>query len=608
MPSLFNKYEPKDLNELLANENNKIILNGFLNQKEIPQSYLFVGDRGCVDCDTEFFNGFEWKKISEYDKADLVMQYNLQKKEAELVYPLNYIKNKQNKLFYIKSKYGVDQCLSLNHNVLYKNKKTQRYETSLFENIKNKHESLVMGFTGKFQTTFDYQIKSKLEISDILLRIQVMVNADGYFIKRGQQVCINLKKKRKIERAELLLKQSGLKYRKYEKKYNGYTAFFFVPFFRTKIFDKKYFKCSKIQLDIILDELKYWDFEFNGKKFSSNNKEDIDFLQYAYAVCGYRTTVRQDKRNKNINYILIISNNSFVGITKNVKILEYNTKDGFEYCFTVSSSYLILRRNFRIFITGNCGKSLTAKLISKQLNCQDNIQVLDCITDRGIDNIRKIIDNCQYRTLDNNPKSYIIEEAHQLPTLSQEGFLTCLQKPPKNSYFFFTTTEESKIVKTIISRSKRLIFEKISNRYLYPYLIDISIKENNEISKTVARNICNAVDGHIRDSLSLLEVVLQFKDESKQLEIIGKGIEEDKTIIDLCRLLLKSNSWNEISNILKQLQKENPESIRKIVISYFGKVLLDKADVKSAMIIEALQNPIYDFPILVMALFSVFKN
>lgn len=255
-----------------------------------------------------------------------------------------------------------------------------------------------------------------------------------------------------------------------------------------------------------------------------------------------------------------------------------------------------------------CGKSLTALLLAKQLNCQDNIQVLDCITDRGIDNIRKIIESSQYRTLDNNPKAYIIEEAHQLPTLSQEGFLTCLQKPPKNTYFFFTSTEESKIIKTISSRSKKLTFEKVAIRELYPYLIDISIKENNGISKTVARRICETSNGHIRDALSILEIVLQFKDENKQLEMAGKEIEEDKTIIDLCRLLLKSNSWNEISILLKQLQKENTESIRKIVISYMGKVLLDNANVKVAMIIEALESPIYDFPVLVMKLFSVFKN
>ena len=47
MSSIFNKYEPKNLDELLANENNKTILKGFLKQKEIPQSYVFVGDRGC---------------------------------------------------------------------------------------------------------------------------------------------------------------------------------------------------------------------------------------------------------------------------------------------------------------------------------------------------------------------------------------------------------------------------------------------------------------------------------------------------------------------------------------------------------------------------------
>lgn len=253
-----------------------------------------------------------------------------------------------------------------------------------------------------------------------------------------------------------------------------------------------------------------------------------------------------------------------------------------------------------------CGKSLIANLFSKKLNC--NIIELNASNDRGIDAIRNLLESCNFKSLDGNPKSYIIEECHQLPTLSQEAFLTILQNPPKNVYFFFCTTEKNKMLKTIISRSKVIEVNRANARELYPYLIYISKKENNEITKIVARKIVENSNGHIRDALQILEIVLQFKDENKQLEIAGKEIEEQKNVIDLCRLLLKNDTkWQEITAILKQLEKENPESLRKIIITYMGKVLLNGSNIMGARIIEALQNPIYDFPVLIMQLFSIFQ-
>lgn len=284
--------------------------------------------------------------------------------------------------------------------------------------------------------------------------------------------------------------------------------------------------------------------------------------------------------------------NSILGNENNKTILNgFLKQDKIPQVYLLSGDY-------------GCGKSLIAKLYSKILDC--NIHELNASSDRGIDEIRKLLDNCNFKSLDGKPKSYIIEECHQLPKLSQEAFLTTLQEPPKDTYFFFCTTEKNKMINTLISRCKQLEVKRVGARELYPYLIAISIKENNEINKSVARKITETSKGHVRDALQILEMALQFKDENKQIEIASKEIEEQKNVIDLCRLLLKNDTWNNVTIILKQLQNENPEGIRKIIISYMGKVLLNGDNIKAALIIEALQNPIYDFPVLVMQLFSVF--
>jgi DNA polymerase III subunit gamma/tau len=254
------------------------------------------------------------------------------------------------------------------------------------------------------------------------------------------------------------------------------------------------------------------------------------------------------------------------------------------------------------------GKTLLSNLMAKMLNCNNNIYELNASSDRGIDSIRKVIEQCQYKSLDGNPKAYIIDESHQLPVLSQEALLTTLQKPPLNTYFFFCTTDLSKMIPTIKSRCKLIEIQTIDNRILYPYLIEISQKENNEISKLVARKIAESSQGHVRDALNILESVLQFSDENKQLEIIKNGIDENnKTVIDLCRILLKNDaSYDEVKIILNDLIKENPESLRKIIINYMMKVLLNGSNKKAGLIIETLKESIYDMPVFIMLVYSLF--
>lgn len=254
------------------------------------------------------------------------------------------------------------------------------------------------------------------------------------------------------------------------------------------------------------------------------------------------------------------------------------------------------------------GKTLFSNLMAKELNCKNNIYELNASNDRGIEAIRQIIDSCQYKSIDGNNKAYILDECHQLPTLSQEALLTTLQKPPKNVYFFFCTTELNKIIPTIRSRCKQIEVEKIDIRTLYPYLIEISEKENNIISKLVARKIVDSTDCHIRDSLNLLESVLQFKEEDKQLEIIKNGLEEEKEIIDLCRILYKNSNWSEVSNILKSLQKKKNEveTFRRVILAYFGKILLYNPSNKVALIIDLMRNPYNSFEVFCCDIYSIF--
>ncbi len=348
---------------------------------------ILTGINGCVDCDTEYFNGKEWKKISQYQEGEKVLQYN-KDGTSELVYPQQYHKYKCNYLYHLQSYYGIDQCLSLEHNVVYLTSKNN-LAVKPFSEVLKMHNKSKNGFSGKFITTFNYNGKG-ISLTNEEIKVMCAVICDGNFQKRKHltSMCrVNVKKQRKKEELEKILKDAKIPYKK--KQYNpkdlGYNTYFFNAPIVTKTFDSSWYECSKHQLEIIVDNILKWDgsIQKNGRmSFSTTNKTNADFIQFAFTVCGYRSTIYiNDRRGtrqgeyirKSVEYQVIISKNqktsSLVNTKNKIEIPLYKTKDGYKYCFTVNSHMLVLRRNNRIFVTGNSGKSsFLNQVISQTLN------------------------------------------------------------------------------------------------------------------------------------------------------------------------------------------------------------------------------------------------
>ena len=357
---------------------------GGVNRKRTDGSFcreqihgLLVGDPGCVDKDTEFFNGTTWKKMGEYKDGDLVMQYN-KDGTAELVKPTRYIKRKEDNMILIKSKYGVNQCISKDHRVIYLSKRNNIMECR-GNDVLRKHTQNKLGFRGKFITTFIPKINSKINLTDEEIRVMVAVHADGHFPKQSKtNWCrINIKKERKKIRVRKLLRDTNLKFKE-NKKDTGYSWFYFYPPLKTKKYKDQWSKCSLSQLKIIADECLYWD--GNQKNiYCTTIKKDADFIQYAMTVSGKRATIGSQIITRtykgtirtHILYTVHTTNRIYpsvrVGSEKSREkiITNYKTKDGYSYCFQVPSGMLVLRRGDRINITGNCAKSVILKYISE---------------------------------------------------------------------------------------------------------------------------------------------------------------------------------------------------------------------------------------------------
>lgn len=346
---------------------------------------VLTGKAGCVDCDTEFFNGHEWKRIADFEQGDKVLQYN-DDGTAELVSPLVYVKSPCDKLWHFKTKYGLDQCLSDDHNVYYQTSKGNSTMKKFCE-IRKMHESSKQGFSGRFYRTFRYDGHG-IDLTDAEIELMCAVICDGSFYydnrdgdysnRPSNDTCrFHIKKDRKKANLRFIFKECGLEYREVKSVNDGYTDFYVTPPRHEKYFSDFWYGCNNRQLNIICDNVLFWDghCDRDGRRsFSTTVKESADFVQFAFSATGRSATIYIDNRSgqkyrtngkeyirKSNYYDVRISDRKMSGMTgKNggkTKIEEYATKDGFMYCFTVPSHKWVMRRNNKIVVTGNSGKS-----------------------------------------------------------------------------------------------------------------------------------------------------------------------------------------------------------------------------------------------------------
>lgn len=398
--------------------------------------FVLAGNAGCVDCDTEYFNGVEWKRISEYKDGDYVLQYN-KDGSAELVSPLKYHKYPEDYLWHFETKYGLDQCLCDEHEVYYITSKNNLYHKS-FKEVRENHEKT--GFLGKFITTFNYEGKG-LSYNEWEIRLKVAIKADGSFKSKYKpfDCYINVKKQRKKERIEYLLTKNNIKYEILNGA-EGYNVYKFYYTDNEKTFTDKWYNCTREQFEIIFDEIFYWDGDYKKKnRWFTTIKSDADFIQFVGVTCGYKATIDTlDRVNqeyitankvyirKSIEYGVQFTKRTLISLCTDkredhtiTKIDKYKTLDGYKYCFTVPSGILVLRRNNKIFITGNCGKTASTKILLDMLDDNNYSYVLFAPTGKASKNFYQNTNrpaSTIHRGLAFNPaEGFMFNENNKLP-------------------------------------------------------------------------------------------------------------------------------------------------------------------------------------------------
>lgn len=278
---------------------------------------------------------------------------------------------------------------------------------------------------------------------------------------------------------------------------------------------------------------------------------------------------------------------------------------------TVSALEAMLERDDKphsILFSGpsGCGKTTLARIVAGKLGCKGvDFTEVDTADFRGIDTIRDIRMKSQYKPVESDVRVWLLDECHKLSNDAQNALLKILEDTPTHVYFILATTDPQYLIPTIKNRCQQFEVKPLNDKQMKKLLYRVVKNEGESIDREVYEQIVNDSQGSPRAALQILDKVLAVEPE-KRLAVARKEAEQQFKTIELCRALLARKSWKHISKILKSLESEDPEGIRRAVMGYMSKVLLNGENDVAALIMEEMMQSVYynGFPGLVFACYS----
>ena len=171
------------------------------------------------------------------------------------------------------------------------------------------------------------------------------------------------------------------------------------------------------------------------------------------------------------------------------------------------------------------GKTSCARIYAREINKSSienidshdlsfNVFELDAASNRGIEEMKNLIDKVRIPPQIGKYKVYIIDEVHMLTTQAMNAFLKTLEEPPKHIVFVLATTEKNKILPTILSRCQIYDFNRISDVEIVEALINICKQEDFKFDDEALSIIARKSDGSLRDSLTILDRIVSFTNKN----------------------------------------------------------------------------------------------
>jgi DNA polymerase-3 subunit gamma/tau len=232
--------------------------------------------------------------------------------------------------------------------------------------------------------------------------------------------------------------------------------------------------------------------------------------------------------------------------------------------------------------TRGVGKTTIARILAKCLNCEvgvssepcgqcsacqeinngcfiDLIEV-DAASNTGVDDVREIIDNAQYRPTRGRYKVYLIDEVHMLSKNAFNALLKTLEEPPEHVKFLLATTDPQKLPATILSRCLQFHLKNMAPERIVAHLQNILQKEMIDCEEQALWSLARAAEGSMRDALSLTDQAISFGSG----KVLGQDVRsmlgtiDQQTVYHLAEALMMHDA-QKILSVIAECSEQAPD-------------------------------------------------
>ncbi len=261
------------------------------------------------------------------------------------------------------------------------------------------------------------------------------------------------------------------------------------------------------------------------------------------------------------------------------------------------------------------GKTSTARILAKALNCKEGPTVAPCqkcssclginqgnsldvieidgASNRGIDEIRALRENVKFSPTQGKYKIYIIDEVHQITPDGFNALLKTLEEPPEFVKFIFATTHPQKVMPTIISRCQRMDFRRIPVIEIISQLEKIILQEKAAVDKDVLFAVAKSSDGSLRDAESVLDQLVSFSHGSVSIKdaIAVLGMVEQDVLFAIADRIIQKDPQGALK-LFNQIidDGKDPGVFLSNLIEHFRNLMVSKVSKADSKLVDLPQE------------------
>ena len=255
------------------------------------------------------------------------------------------------------------------------------------------------------------------------------------------------------------------------------------------------------------------------------------------------------------------------------------------------------------------GKTSTARIFAKALLCEEGVNHQPCgicsnctmaienrhmdiiemdgASNRGIDDIRDLVEQTKYKPAVSRFKIFIIDEVHMLTAPAFNALLKTLEEPPEYVKFILATTDPLKLPATILSRTQHFRFKSIATNKIIDHLAHILNLENVSYENDALEILARSGSGSLRDTLTLLDQAIIYSKNHVDVATVTDmlGLVDPKFITNIFNAVF-AKDYDKVIAYTKELEDYESEMVVDELIAYLKDKMYNQDALFSTLVLD----------------------